>query len=172
MTLKPLTHLAIRLGLIFSVLLSTASFAEQAADNEQIFIDAEKQSMDLVNNKLTFYGNVQISQGHLQLNADKLEVQRNKGNQSEKLIASGNPVTFNHQLKDGIQIKAHAQQMHYNLTTQVLVLIGQAQINQADSMINGDRIEYDVAKRQLIASSDKASESRVRVVLTPVAKEK
>ncbi|WP_111978292.1 lipopolysaccharide transport periplasmic protein LptA [Algibacillus agarilyticus] len=135
-------------------------------NKESILIEANRQAMDLTNNTLTFYENVKVEQGGMTLLAEQLDVVRNKAEQTELLIAQGAPASFSHKLETGEVVTAESSNITFNVNTRILTLVGDAKIAQADSQITGDKIEYDVKQRKLVASSEK-NQSRVRTVLTP-----
>lgn len=134
--------------------------------NSPIIIDASEQTLDIKNNTLTFFKNVEVKQGTLYIKADTVTVTKNNNNNTDKLIAVGKPATFSQVLDDGQQVTAAADNIIYKVNDGRLILKGNANIIQNDSEVSGAQISYDITSQKLLATSDEQN-SRVRTVLTP-----
>jgi lipopolysaccharide export system protein LptA len=60
-------------------------------------------------------------------------------------------------------------QLQANVESQTISLKGNAIIKQNDVKVNGDSIAFDMAKEQIIASTDANSSESVTTVLSPGA---
>lgn len=160
---------SINLTLVLCFCFSQFAYSLETDFGKNIIIDANQQKLDLKNNTLTFLGKVEISQGSLKMTADKLEVIKNESenNQQELLIATGQPTLYTQTLESGEVLTAQALEIRYLVAEKLLTLKGEAKITQKDSLVNGDKIEYDLTKQKLVASSNKQSGNKVRTVLTP-----
>ncbi|WP_373768211.1 lipopolysaccharide transport periplasmic protein LptA [Glaesserella sp.] len=152
---------------IFLTTLFSVSFSAHAlkGDTDQpINIDSGSQSLDMENNIVTFSDNVVITQGSIKVHASKVTITRREG-KKETIDASGAPVTFQQTLDDGKPVNGKANSVHYDLGTEFLTLIGNAELKQMDSAIKAEKITYDVKKQQLKASG--GGKARVNTVLIP-----
>ncbi|UJD96238.1 lipopolysaccharide ABC transporter substrate-binding protein LptA [Lelliottia amnigena] len=136
-------------------------------DTEQpIHIESDTQSLDMQGNVVTFTGNVVMTQGTIKINADKVVVTRPGGEQGKEIIDGyGNPATFYQMQDNGKPVKGHASHMHYELAKDLVILTGNAYLEQLDSNITGDKITYLVKEQKMQASSEKGR--RVTTVLVP-----
>lgn len=133
-------------------------------DNQQpINIQANRatqQSLD-TGEKTDYFGNVVMTQGSLLLNADHVTL-HSINRKVTSIIATGNPATLQQQSDpDKDPVKASANTINYQLTTEIIVLTQNANIEQPDAAFSGNRIEYNVATEEVIA------EERVNMVFTP-----
>lgn len=144
-------------------------FTQQAyalkGDTEQpIHINSGSQSLDMEKNVLVLTDNVVITQGSIKINATKVTITREEG-KKEKIDAQGSPVHFQQMLDNGKPVQGKASRVQYDLGTEFLTLMGNAELKQLDSFIQAERITYDVKKQQLKASS--GQKRRVKTVLMP-----
>ncbi len=152
---------------ILATALLSVSFSATAlkGDTDQpINIDSGSQSLDMENNVVVFSDNVVITQGSIKINASKVTITRQEG-KKETIDASGSPVTFQQTLDNGKPVNGKGNSVHYDLGTEFLTLIGNAELKQLDSFIKAEKITYDVKKQQLKATS--GGKSRVKTVLIP-----
>ncbi|AWK14939.1 lipopolysaccharide ABC transporter substrate-binding protein LptA [Candidatus Fukatsuia symbiotica] len=160
----------ILLASLFSISLLAVNLPPALAltnDNEQpINITSDKQSLDIPNNVSTFTDNVIITQGSIEIKADKVVVTHPSGDQNKTVVEGfADPVTFYQMQDNGKAVSGHGQKLRYELANQLLVLTGNAYLKQLDSDIKADRITYLVDKQQMEAFSDKGK--RVTTVLLP-----
>lgn len=152
---------------ILATALLSVSFSAAAlkGDTDQpINIDSGSQSLDMENNVVVFSDNVVITQGSIKINAAKVTITRQEG-KKETIDASGSPVTFQQTLDNGKPVNGKGNSVHYDLGSEFLTLIGNAELKQLDSFIKAEKITYDVKKQQLKATS--GGKSRVKTVLIP-----
>lgn len=154
---------------LFSTILLGLSFSAVAlkSDTEQpININSGNQSLDMEKNIVTFTDNVEITQGSIKINADKVVITRPAENSGKKetVEAFGKPVTFHQLLDDGKPVDGKADRVHYDLGTEFLTLSDNAELKQLDSKITANQITYDVKKQQLKADG---KSQRVKTVIIP-----
>ncbi|WP_192458335.1 lipopolysaccharide ABC transporter substrate-binding protein LptA [Musicola keenii] len=160
-------------NVLHSILIASALFAVSlpalalTGDTDQpIHIDSDQQALDMQGNVVTFTGKVIVTQGSIKVQADKVVVTRPNGQQGHETIEGyGNPATFYQMQDNGKPVKGHAQKMRYELDKQLVILTGNAYLEQLDSNVKGDRITYLVQQQQMEAFSDKGK--RVTTVLVP-----
>ena len=143
---------------------SLSSVALKGDTDQPINIDSGSQSLDMENNVVVFSDNVVITQGSIKINAAKVTITRQEG-KKETIDASGSPVTFQQTLDNGKPVNGKGNSVHYDLGSEFLTLIGNAELKQQDSFIKANKITYDVKKQQLKATS--GGKSRVKTVLIP-----
>lgn len=143
---------------------SVSAYALKGDTDQPINIDSGSQSLDMNTNVVVFSDNVVITQGSIKVTANKVTITRQEG-KKETLDAIGSPVTFQQTLDDGKPVNGKGNSVHYDLNSEFLTLIGNAELKQQGSFIKANKITYDVKKQQLKANS--GGKSRVRTVLIP-----
>lgn len=143
---------------------SLSTYALKGDTNQPINIDSGSQSLDMTSNVVTFSDNVVITQGSIKMTAANVKITRQEG-KKETIDANGSPVTFQQTLDNGKPVNGKGNSVHYDLNTEFLTLIGNAELKQQGSFIRANKITYDVKKQQLKASS--GGKSRVKTVLIP-----
>ena len=144
--------------------MSFSAYALKGDTDQPINIDSGSQSLDMNSNTVIFSDGVSIAQGSIKVNASKVTIVRQEG-KKETLDATGSPVTFQQTLDDGKPVNGKGNSVHYDLNSEYLILIGNAELKQLDSKIQAERITYDVKKQQLKATS--GGKLRVKTVLIP-----
>ena len=144
--------------------LSFSAHALTGDTDQPINIDSGSQSLDMEKNTVVFSDNVVITQGSININAAKVTITRQEG-KKETIDAEGGPVTFQQTLDNGKPVNGKANSVNYDLNSEFLVLVGNAELKQLDSFIKAEKITYDVKKQQLKATS--GGKARVKTVLIP-----
>lgn len=148
----------------FVVLMSTPTIAGKNDFKLPVEIDSEKQQINLKDNITIFDTNVSVTQGSLSINADYMTVtgQNKKGH--EVYTATGKPAIYKQLLDDGNPIEAQADTIRYEVATRSLVLTGNAQLKQNDSLVRSKVIRYDLNLQTIQAEGTKGT--RVKSVFT------
>ncbi|ANE75755.1 lipopolysaccharide ABC transporter substrate-binding protein LptA [Dickeya solani] len=162
-----------KINVLHSILIASSLLAVSipalalTGDTDQpIHITSDQQALDMQGNVVTFTGNVIVTQGSIKAQADKVVVTRPNGQQGHEVIEGyGNPATFYQMQDNGKPVKGHSQKMRYEMDKQLVILTGDAYLEQLDSNVKGDRITYLVQQQQMEAFSDKGK--RVTTVLVP-----
>mgnify|MGYP000215173055 FL=1 len=138
-----------------------------SSDSEQpVYIDSDSQQLDMKSNQVTFLGDVNLKQGSININADKVIVTRNAVNgEIEEIQGYGKPATFSQLTDDGKTLYGEADDLHYQLIADKLIMTKNAMLSQDGSIIRGSKITYQIASQKLVADSD--SSERVSTVLQP-----
>lgn len=151
--------------LLFLLALQPAIALE--SDKEQpILIEANSVELDDGRGVSTYTGNVVVTQGSIQLNADKVTVTR-RGANSYHLLAEGNPVRFAQETEEKGVVNGNAQQAEYDSDSEILYLIGDASLKQGKDSFNSDRINYDQTKAIVRAGASAKGKQRVKVSIQP-----
>ncbi|MGR9105782.1 MAG: lipopolysaccharide transport periplasmic protein LptA [Gammaproteobacteria bacterium] len=153
------------LALLFAF---TAPVWSLESDSRQpIYIEADGATYDDKTGVSVYTGEVQVTQGSMLLNSDKLVVYT-KDRKPYKFVATGDPVTFKQTPKPGDEdIHGRSLTAEYYTETEMLVMIEQAVVWQGKDTYASERIEYD--RKHAIVKAGQASSSgkRVRITLHP-----
>lgn len=142
-------------------------WALKSDKSKPVEVEADSFNLDETTQLTVYSGNVIITQGSMEIKADKVTIHGSRGN-TDKVIAVGNPVKFKQQ-PDGEQglIRGEAQRFEYLVNKDTLILINKATLWQTGNTFSSDRIIYD-SKRSLVKAGDNASGSkRVKIILQP-----
>lgn len=151
--------------------LSPMAIAQGRADFAQpIAIQAQNESFDIANKMAIFVNNVRITQGTLEILAERMEVSRDSATETDVFVATGSPATYSQQLDDGSPITARANIIRYDQAAQLLTLSGDVEVNQNNSVIRGNEIIYNFATQQLTANRDGSEDDRVTTIFMPKKK--
>lgn len=101
----------------------------------------------------TLYGNVKITQGSLEVDADKAVIHR-KGGDISQVVLTGSPATLRQTADNGEPMTARAQQIVYTLSSDVIVLSGDVVIEQPRGNLRGQTIKYDLNTGRLDGGGD------------------
>jgi len=134
-----------------------------------VTLTSNHQALDGKKKTSIFTDNVVIRQGSLELLAERVELDATGGKRNEIIIASGNPASYKQRLEDGTMVEAKASEIIYTVASRTISLKGQASIVQNDVTVDGDAILFDMAKEQILASTDENSSGPVTTVISPGA---
>ncbi|VEI46399.1 cell envelope biogenesis YhbN [Actinobacillus equuli] len=122
---------------------SISAYALKGDTDQPINIDSGSQSLDMNSNVVVFTDNVVITQGSIKVTANQVTIVRQEG-KKETLDATGSPVTFQQTLDDGKPVNGKGNSVHYDLNSEFLTLVGNAELKQQGSFIKASKITYDV----------------------------
>jgi lipopolysaccharide export system protein LptA len=149
--------------------LPTAPIQALPDDNDQpIHISADKALRDEKQGFTIYSGNVQMEQGSMRLEADKLTIYH-ETEEVDRIVAEGRPAKMQQQpeLDKGV-VHAHADVIEFFKSEDRVHLQTNARIEQEGSVVSGDSIDYFIAEELVKADSDQAVEgNRVNVVIPP-----
>jgi lipopolysaccharide export system protein LptA len=142
-----------------------------ASDREQpIQIQADRVMIDERQRVSTYEGGVELSQGTLRVTAARVEVHR--GEELERVIATGSPVTFRQQPDEGEEIRGQSQRVDYQAAKSIIELTGEAHLWQGKDEFSGPRIVYDAVRSLVRAEGQGGSGGRVSATIHPRNKDK
>ena len=155
-------------------LLAAGTAAALQSDSEQpINITSATQEADLNKNIAIFTGDVVITQGSIEIHADRVEVYKAvpEKKQTTHIIAYGKPATFHQVQDDGKPVDALGKKLAYDVDRKVVDIVGDGQVKQLNSQINAENITYGLEKGQLTANCKGGSgcgkTQRVTAVIDP-----
>jgi lipopolysaccharide export system protein LptA len=148
-----------------AVLILSLSGQAQAlsTDRDQpVQIEADQANIDDIKRITVYLGNVKVTQGSMEVQADKVTLNYDTDKNVELIIAEGKPVKFKQRPDNRDQdIQAFAQRVEYHVKNQILNLSANAEIRQGQDSFKGDKMVYDVQRSTLNARS------RVMTVINP-----
>ncbi len=150
----------------FALLLPALAQALPEDGQQPIEIESDRAHRDDRGDVVVYEGSVRIDQGSLHIDADKVTVHFANG-EASRIVCEGAPAVYRQQQKpDAKPVNARARQIDYQMGQDVVVLTGAARIEQEGSILEGERITYDVAKEQIQARGDETNR-RIRMVIPP-----
>jgi lipopolysaccharide export system protein LptA len=129
--------------------------------NEPTRLSSDNNFGDGKEKVAVYEGNVKISQGSLEISADKVKVSAALGKDKEVFEATGNPASYTQQLADGTMVVAKANKIRYEKATQIISLKGNAELYQNAFSIKSDSITYDIEKERWEAQKNDDSKEQV-----------
>lgn len=125
------------------VLYASLSHAELNDRNQPMQIEADQVLMNEAVQVSTFTGNVQISQGTLQLRGDKVIVSQDK--QGYKIGKVYGSVASFRQKREGLNeyVEGFGERIEYDTHNQTLDMYGQARLKRDQDYIRGEHINYN-----------------------------
>ena len=144
---------ALSLMLLAAVLPSDAS-AKTTDRNQPMDVEADRTDASLGDDgEAVLTGNVLITQGTLQVGADRATIHRNAGEISQ-VVLTGAPATLKQVNDNGEPMNASAAQIVYTLSSDVVVLTGGVVIEQTRGTLRGENIKYDLKSGHLDGGGD------------------
>lgn len=159
MQLKNLKALSI--FLIFG----TPVFALTSDKDQPIDLTADSADMNDGNGTSIYIGNVDIRQGSLRIQGDKVTV-FHQGRDPQRFVAIGK-VRFQQTADDGALIKGKADKVEYDMNSEYMQMTGNSWLDQGGDMMESDRITYDRVKSVVKGGSAAQGKQRVRMRLMP-----
>jgi lipopolysaccharide export system protein LptA len=156
-------------GALLLLLCLPAVIAQALPDDQDqpIHITADKALRDEVEGVTIYSGSVHLVQGSMELDADKLTIYHTT-DAADEIIAEGHPAKMRQQpeLDKGI-VHAHAKVITYFKSQERVHLQTDARIEQEGAVVDGDSIDYFIAKQLITAESDTTQEDNKVVVVIP-----
>ncbi|MBD1565412.1 lipopolysaccharide transport periplasmic protein LptA [Vibrio sp. SA48] len=158
----------LHLSLIACFAISGNALALATDSQQPVYIDSDSQQLDMKSNRVTFFGDVKLKQGSINMNADKVIVIRDpKDGTIQEIEGYGDLATFSQLTDDGKTLYGEAKELYYKMVDDQLTMIDQAMLSQDDSIIRGTKIRYKISSQKLMADGN--SNERVSTVLQPQA---
>ena len=153
---------------IFLLLLPLQCWAMDSDRDQPINIEADRLEIHEQDNVSIYEGNVQLIQGSLRINSDRLVIHFNETNELELMEMTGKPAKFEQLNNEGEKIRGEAEQIDYNDLESLLILRRIASLDQAGKIINSDLIRYNTQTSKLEAGGQ--SETRTTILIPPRSK--
>ncbi len=157
--------------LLIWVLLFSANVWSLDTDARQpIYIESDAATYDEKKGESVYTGNVQVTQGSMRMNSDRLVILMSESGEKElnKMIATGNPVRFKQKPSDDKEeIRGKSLRVEYYGKDGKLILLEKAKVVQGSNTYTSERIEYDTKNSIVKAGAKDSNTKRVHVTLHP-----
>ena len=149
--------------LLGALLVIGAAQARQSDRNQPMDVEADHQVCGLGDNgQCTLTGNVIITQGTMNVRANRAVIDQQNGDPSRAQLSGG--VTLRQQLDDGTPLNATASNVDYNLRSETVVFTGNVQITQNRGTLNGARVVYNMKTGSVESGGDGSGRVKMRIL--------
>lgn len=140
------------------------ALARSTDRNQPMDIDAGQQKGSLDDRTPTVLsGGVTIVQGTLNVVADQAVITTTGGDIS-RAVLTGRPAKLKQQLDDGTPMNAAANQVDYNLRTEVVVFTGNVNIQQPRGSLSGERVVYNMKTGEVTSGGQGSGRVKMRIL--------
>ncbi|MDP5209491.1 lipopolysaccharide transport periplasmic protein LptA [Microbulbifer sp. 2205BS26-8] len=155
-----------------ALLFFTAGVDALPEDREQrVNIRSDAMNAALSSNLVVYSNNVVITQGSLKIRADRVEVYFTTDKEVRRVIAEGKPAHFEQKILAGENpVKARARRIEYSVSSEELLLTGEALVDRDGNTLAAEKINYDLTTEQLSARGQ-TGKGRVEMIWKPEKKE-
>lgn len=138
-------------------------------DDYPIEITSDTADFDDKTGDATHRGNCVVTQGTRHLTADKIIIHRNPDGKFDQMTAFGNPARFHAFPEPGKPIlEGKGKTLKYFPAEEKLILEEEAELSQAEHILQGPLITYYLSSRVL--SSESGPKQRTTVIIKPKEK--
>jgi len=151
--------------MLLALLLPFDSHAKTTDRSQPMDVESDHTDVEMGDNgDAVLTGNVKITQGTLEVGADKATIQR-QGGEISQVVLTGAPATLKQVNDNGETMNAHAAQIvYYTAGKDLIVLSGNVVIEQPRGTLRGETIKYDLKTGRLDGGGDG---SRVHMRIMP-----
>lgn len=161
---NPATTRLNMLALVLGVALASVADAKTTDRTAPMNIGADHADAVLTDDSdSNLTGNVLITQGTMEISADRAVIHRRAGEITEVEL-TGAPATLKQVADNGEPMDARAARIVYTLSADQVVLTGGVVIDQTRGNLRGERIKYDLKTGRLDGGGDG---SRVQMRILP-----
>ena len=151
------------LAVVLAACVSPA-WARTSDRNQAMDIEAGHQSGTLDDRApAIFSGGVHITQGSLDIQSSRAEVNFSNGEPS-RAVFTGGPVVLKQLMDDGTPLNARANSVDYNLKTETVVFTGDVQIQQPRGSMSGQRMVYNLKTGNIDSGGEGAGRVKMRIL--------
>ncbi len=162
------------LSACLALLFACTAQAERADRDKPIELEADAMTVNDAKRTSTYTGNVILTQGTLEIRADKLVV-REDAQGFQHSTSYGNPTTFRQRMEGRDEyIQGNAQRIEYDGRMDKVQLFTRAWVKRGEDIVHGEYIMYDASAEyaEVIgagrpADGAEAPGGRVRAVIQP-----
>ena len=148
-------------------LFSVKSWALSTDKDQPVSIEADSVDIDEATETATYYGNVVLTQGSINLNASRVVVHDFQSDNA-RIVATGKQASFSQEDDNtGEIIRGKANQMDYGINSARLELSGKASLVKGKNSFRNDKIIYDREKATVKAGISAKGKERVKITIGP-----
>ncbi len=150
-------------ALVFA-LFSSSVHARQSDFTQPILINADRTEYDEKTGIQIWSGNVEMTQGTMQIKADRITITlRNK--KLSRVEGTGSPIKFQQENEAGELVTGNANSIDYDAENNSLALSGSATLTQPGQRLQSERIVFDINKQKV--SAEGGENGRVSIQIQP-----
>ena len=153
------------ISIVASILCLGNAWALTDDSTKPINIQADSAEINDASGVSTYRGNVEITQGSMQLTGD-IVILETANKKVQKIIAEGNLSTFKQKTDDGRLINAEAKKMVYSITGNKIVLTDNAKLTEAGNTFASDHIIFFTDK-EIVKAGSSTGDDRVNITVFP-----
>lgn len=146
------------------------STARQSDRTQPIDVRADSSEFDEKAGVQTLTGNVQISQGTMQISADFIAITL-KDNALSKIQGRGSPIRFSQENEAGETMQGEASEIIYDALEGSLTLQGTASLNQPKQSLTSEKITFNTQTQKVTADGG-GEDGRVSIQIQPPSTDK
>ena len=165
----------LRLLVIYLVIGASPLVHALTTDKDKpIDVVADQVDVDDKTGISTFHGKVHVTRGSLHITGDIVVVHRNKDNEVETIIATGNRAIYRQRPDNKpADVVARALKINYDAIKEIVTLHKKGEIVQDKDTFTGEQLVYYAKADKVSASGGKESSGgRVHMTLQPSNKQK
>ncbi|MFK8080822.1 MAG: lipopolysaccharide transport periplasmic protein LptA [Granulosicoccus sp.] len=147
------------------VIAPLTGIARQSDLTKPIDVRADSSEFDEKAGVQTLNGNVEITQGTLQISADFIAISL-KNNALSKIEGRGSPIRFVQENEAGELMQGEASEIIYDAINGTLVLQGSASLSQPRQSLTSDKITFD-SRTQKVSADGGGNQGRVSIQIQP-----
>ena len=139
--------------------------AARSSDRQQpMDIEAGHQTGTIDDREPTVLsGDVKITQGTLNINADRAVITL-KGSEPVHAVLTGGQAVLSQQMDDGTPMTAKADRIDYDITGDVIVLIGNYTVTTQRGSTSGQRLTYNLKSGQVDSGGENNGRVKMRIL--------
>lgn len=145
-------------------LCSNVAHARKSDFTQPIDVSADRSEFDEKAGVQVLIGNVEISQGTMQIKAERIAITL-KDNRLSKIEGTGSPIQFRQENEAGEMVTGEANAISYNAENGSLVLTGGATLEQPRQRLKSERIVFNSAEQKV--SAEGGDKGRVSIRIQP-----
>lgn len=163
----------IKLYIIIYFLHTLSCYALISDNKKAIEINANFAKFDQKNRIYTFYGNVVVNRGSINIYANEGIVSQ-IDEKNKKINLEGTPIKFSQQQDNNELVKGECNKFFYDTKTNDAILIGNAKISKGKINISGHSIKYNTKTELYSINSinpnniNNKSNDRVTIILDDI----
>ena len=155
-------------GMLLAVLaaaLPVAGALARSSDRQKpMDIEAGRQSGTLTGDSVNqLSGGVHITQGSLDITSSGATITL-AGGDPTRAVFTGGPVTLKQELDDGTPMSARADNVDYNLKTEIVVFTGNVSISNPRGSLSGQRVVYNLKTGNVESGGEGGGKVKVRIL--------
>ncbi len=154
------------LSLLILLSIWNSGFALPEDSQQEIRIASDSAFMDKLQGQLVYTGHVEMIQGTLNIQADRITLIRNDDG-LQKVVAEGKPARYEQTIvADEGKTQAYGDTIIFHTNNEELILLKNAGLEKQGNVFAGEKIVY-LMKEQRIKADSQASDNRIRMVIQP-----